>query len=438
MLSELELIERAICFMSLKNQRNKPCWCGSGIKYKKCHLPKEQELKVPSYKIHNDFTNSLKYKICKVPNELKHECSDKIIKAHTISKSVNLKNIARDGKVYGMNFDMLDIEGDSNPVKLELIHINQASIFYIFCSKHDKNLFAPLEDVEFIFSNEQIFLLAYRTVAKAIYMKEQQVRMFSENVSTYDKGFTNKFQQFYMQSISHMFSDEESQLSDITRIKKIFDDDLLVSKYDNMKYYCILIDKVPEIMMAGVLNPDRDFDGNVLVDYVNYPTKEYNAILTSIIKIKNNGAIIFSWNSRIESQECDIFIESLHNLNNEDKINAIACLLLKKNNENLYFSPSWYETLDSNKKRLVDESYVIDEYINHNDEDIEELLNSDMTLLPNFFKNLDRSRQKELLNNIPIKDDDISDFDEYDLFDWKILDIKTNIKEVESLLLPKI
>jgi uncharacterized protein YecA (UPF0149 family) len=24
--------------------RNEPCWCGSGVKYKKCHYPKDQEI----------------------------------------------------------------------------------------------------------------------------------------------------------------------------------------------------------------------------------------------------------------------------------------------------------------------------------------------------------------------------------------------------------
>jgi len=412
----------------MKNQRNKPCWCGSGLKSKKCHLKREQEQKVPSYQIHNDFMNSLKHKVCKVPSELNHECSDKIIKAHTISKSANLKHIARDGKVYGMTFNMLDIEGDSNPVKLDLMHINQASIFYIFCSIHDKKLFTPLEDIEFVFSNEQIFLLSYRIVAKTIYMKEQQIEMFSKNVSTYDKGFNNKFQQAYMQSISHMFSDEESQLKDIKIIKQVFDDDLLVSNYDNMKYYCILIDRIPEVMLAGILNPDRDFNGNIIVNYDKYPTREYNAILISIIKIDSRGAIIFSWNNRVESHECDIFIQSLHRLNSEDKIKAIACLLLKRINQNLYFSPSWYEGLDSEKKRLIDESYILNEYIEHSDEDIENILNSDMTLFPSFFKELNREEQRALLNNIPNKDDDISAFDEYDLFDWEVSEIRTNIK----------
>jgi len=37
--------------------------------------------------------------------------------------------------------------------------------------------------------------------------------------------------------------------------------------------------------------------------------------------------------------------------------------------------------------------------------------------------------QRVSLNNIPWKDD-ISAFDEYDLFDWKVLEIKTNIEEI--------
>ena len=120
----------------------------------------------------------------------------------------------------------------------------------------------------------------------------------------------------------------------------------------------------------------------------------------------------------------------MHSLSNEDKVNAIACLLLKKTKENLYFSPSWYEGIDSEKKRLIDESYIVNEYIEHSDEDIENLLNSDMTLFPDFFKTLNREEQRILLNNIPIKDDDISAFDEYALFDWKVLEIRTNIKEM--------
>ncbi len=28
---------------AVRPNRNDPCWCGSGKKYKKCHLPDEQE-----------------------------------------------------------------------------------------------------------------------------------------------------------------------------------------------------------------------------------------------------------------------------------------------------------------------------------------------------------------------------------------------------------
>jgi hypothetical protein len=103
--------------------RNDPCWCGSGLKYKKCHLNKE----IKAYEINNNFKKSLKHKTCKVPSSLQYECADTIIKAHTISKSANLKNIARDGKVYGLSSDMLKFLEKSEPIGLKLMHICQVS-----------------------------------------------------------------------------------------------------------------------------------------------------------------------------------------------------------------------------------------------------------------------------------------------------------------------
>lgn len=29
--------------------RNEPCWCGSGAKYKKCHMPQDEKKRAKSY-----------------------------------------------------------------------------------------------------------------------------------------------------------------------------------------------------------------------------------------------------------------------------------------------------------------------------------------------------------------------------------------------------
>lgn len=42
-------------------------------------------------------------KKCSVPKSFNKDCSNKIIKAHTISKSSSLKEIAEDSHVYGNN-----------------------------------------------------------------------------------------------------------------------------------------------------------------------------------------------------------------------------------------------------------------------------------------------------------------------------------------------
>jgi hypothetical protein len=52
--------------------------------------------------------------------------------------------------------------------------IANTSVFNGFCSKHDKNLFAPIEDEPFICKPDQLFLHAYRAVAKESYLKPRQ------------------------------------------------------------------------------------------------------------------------------------------------------------------------------------------------------------------------------------------------------------------------
>jgi hypothetical protein len=399
--------------------RNDPCWCGSGQKYKKCHLNKQ----VKAHEINNDFKNSLKHKICKVPADLKHECTDTIVKAHTVSKSANLKNIARDGKVYGLSFDMLKLFEKSEPIGLRLMHINQASTFYIFCSEHDKRLFAPLEDKKFDFTNEQLFLLAYRIASKAIYLKEQQIQLFNSKVKHYDNDITNNFQ-----NVAHVFSDEDSQLRDVKYVKKIYDNDLLNQDYGNIKHYSVIINKIPEVMVAGAFIPSMDFQGNELINYIDNYNKEYNAIFTSIIKInENKGALVFSWNESIDSAECEAFIKSLDCLSAEDKIKAISCLLFKINKENLFISPTWYESLSIEKKELIRSCYIPDKEGLYSQEVIKNL--TDLNIIPH---GLSIEEQKELLKCIPLSDDDISNYHEFDFFDWKIIEIKTNIEDIKD------
>jgi hypothetical protein len=285
---------------------------------------------------------------------------------------------------------------------------------------HDKKLFAPLEDKKFNFTNEQLFLLTYRIVAKVIYLKEQQIELFSNKVKYYDNGMGNNFQ-----NLSYVLSDANSQLRDIENIKKVYDVDLLNKNYKNMKYYSVIVNKIPEVMVAGAFIPIIDFQDDELINYIDNYDKEYNTIFTSILKLdENKGAIIFSWNDSINSDECEEFIESLDCLSNKDKIKAISSFLFKMNKENLFISPEWYESLSTEKRELIQSCYINDKEIAYNSESIKELTNLNI-----FPEGLSIEEQKSLLKDIPLSDNNISDYEKFDLFDWEIIEIKTNINE---------
>ncbi len=92
--------------------RNDPCWCGSGKKYKKCHLNRD---KLPAPNIFEVVKSQRKFlnkKYCLHPNANVNTCSGGIIKAHTIQRSGGLDKIAKNGHVYGLgfHFDVADLD----------------------------------------------------------------------------------------------------------------------------------------------------------------------------------------------------------------------------------------------------------------------------------------------------------------------------------------
>ena len=162
--------------MKEKTGRNSPCWCGSGKKFKKCHLHRSEQEKNSKWDNLKKFKSEFSKKHCLCPKEHPQDCEGNIINAHTVSKSGNLKAISRNGHVYAF---LLPIEmqlkiRSLNPngiLEPYLAGINKASTFTGFCKAHDKLLFAPIEDRAFVADKEQIFLLTYRTMAREFFGK---------------------------------------------------------------------------------------------------------------------------------------------------------------------------------------------------------------------------------------------------------------------------
>jgi hypothetical protein len=135
--------------------RNRPCWCGSGQKYKRCHLGREHQTP-PSPWDHAAKARKLyATKLCLHPTAGANSCSGPIVRAHTVRRSADLKAIARNGHVYQSSADFSDLNRTDGRVIPKLIGINDASTFWGFCKKHDATTFASLENRSFVPTDEQ-------------------------------------------------------------------------------------------------------------------------------------------------------------------------------------------------------------------------------------------------------------------------------------------
>jgi hypothetical protein len=378
--------------MRVKKLRNKPCHCGSGLKYKNCHLKKENDETMKTYELDKELKDSYSKKKCMAKSLKDDKCSKKIIKAHTISKSANLKVIAKDGHVFSFKKSIQALHDNSFTYPIEKIGINNASVFNGFCAKHDKDLFSIIEDSDIIFSDEQIFMLAYRTVSNELYLKYAS-HDNTIKAKNYDKGLSLGASLLY-QDFNENFMKHGVDLAvkDLENIKKKYDEYLIKKDFSNIKYYILLIDKNLEIVNSTGWIPTIDFKGIELAN-LNDHQELFNSLTINSISYENKGAILFSWLD-IDTLSNDYsiqFIKSLHEIKNKKKSLAILHWLFECA-ENIYWSIDWWESINDEKKKKL-------------------MTNSSMNMeLPNLssFTNLTG------------------------LVNWNIIDIKTNIESLKS------
>jgi hypothetical protein len=328
--------------------RNDLCWCGSGLKYKKCHLYRDKESKPKLWEVEKLFRREFSKKFCSVAEELKKDCSGSVIKAHSVSRSW-LANIGEDSHVFGLRTSIHAIARNKGEPVPELIGINEASTFTGFCSDHDKALFAKIEDIPFTGTDEQCFLLAYRTVAREYFTKNSASKVLSQSKGL-DKGMDQLGQLLYQIETQIAGTGTKVGLEDIKEEKSAYDRMLLDGDFRDLKYYIIEIAEIPQIMSSAGYSVSHDFYGNKIQDLTDL-NKHVDSMSYSVIPTHTGGAIVFSWLEN-SNESCLKFIESVQNLDPEVLPSKIVMLLFEFC-ENNYISPSWWKGLDSDLKNSL-------------------------------------------------------------------------------------
>ena len=334
----------------MKIGRNEECWCGSGKKFKHCHYGRENETPISKGEAIGHLQKSSSRKRCYVPDNLKHECSKRIINAHTVSKSGSLKEIADESNhVLGLKISLPSIIKNKGKLIPEKIGINQASTFKGFCSTHDKTLFACIEDRKFIGDDEQCLALMYRSIAKELYAKEGGLNT-SEFIKCGDKG-KHSFEQMQIQKFAtNVQLSIKIAIKELSELKSELDDQLLGVATGNLNHLIIESLLPMPVAVSSIVSPITDFDGNLIQDLSDLTVASEQLIFNSFSS-DGKGYVVFSWSKK--SYKVLAFINSLLVIEQNKVFSALIRFFFGVA-ENTFISPSWWKSLTAQQKAKIE------------------------------------------------------------------------------------
>jgi len=325
----------------MKFKRNEKCWCNSGKKYKYCHLNRESEEAFPAKRIFAQIHLNTKHKECLHPLASKDECSNKIINAHSIQKNGPLKFISdKSNHVYS-----IDIE-NKNIIKTGW---QKASTFTGFCSKHDKEMFSPIED--FVFDNSELhcFLTGYRAYTLEYFTLVSILKSLPVAKEILDRGTIESKQFVIQQAINLSNKGFIHGMNDLKQVIDFYQNAYKENNYEKFSSLIIHFMGNLSIAISGAFSPAYSITGKKIQD-ITPNTETIEKISISTLVTNSGFALVFSYPSKFTS--CNEFIDSIYQTEKGNLPSKIVEFMFSYI-ENTYFSKEWFDQLDDNLKNNI-------------------------------------------------------------------------------------
>lgn len=312
-------------------------------------MDRENQEPLEPWKRTADFNEAFSMKMCLSPSEWHGECDGQIVKSHTVSKSGSLNRIARNGHVYSRVRNLHVTEMNTIMNEPVLVGVNRASTFTGFCSKHDNNIFSPLEKKNFAGTPEQCFLIGYRAIARELYCKIG-ANQYSPLLKDFDKGRGIFEQIVFQHSIQGYELGIRSSINDLDHYKTLYDSILTNQRFETVRGYVIEFSKPLPVMCSGTIFPDQDLNGEKLQDLGDLSVIPDQLSFSSFFG-GEFGVVVFSWLSDHEAA-CKAFIESLKSIPDGFIIQTVLSLFFAYC-ENIHIAPDWWEGQTAESKETL-------------------------------------------------------------------------------------
>ena len=331
--------------MNKKIGRNDPCWCGSGLKYKKCHLLREKEKRLPLSAVWDKAKRERSFKVCLHPQASEETCG-RVISSHTLQRARVLKAISRNNHVHSFYPFQSRDNGD---LTLHKWGWREASTFNAFCDRHDGKTFESLEKSEFTGSKEQIFLIGYRAICWELYQKIQEFKVTPVMRDNLELGVDRSEQQALHHDSQVRMAALRRGAQDFAGIKEKMDRSFQARDYKGYSTLEIVVSGGLSIASTGAISPNYSISGNKLQLLENMTTDVQ--LLAFGTDVSERGAsIVFLWLSEDEAPKR--YIEEVLCLPREF-IPQFLCQFFFVHCENTYFSPAWWSSLAVSEKEAV-------------------------------------------------------------------------------------
>ena len=292
------------------------------------------------------------------------DCSEKIIRSHSIQNSFILDQLEIDN-----HLSIFDYAANGK-IQFKKIGRNNASTFTGFCSFHDSNLFKPIDfnsesDVSTL-SSEHFVLFHYRTLCREYWSKLNAIKVFnmmSEAIENQDTASLTKIYPFLsgQQNLSWDFLNGEmlqmallGQSMGAGDVEPYYES--LRYQIENKKYHLtkgvhfIIPSKEIKFAVSSFLSPVCDFDGNKMNDFAG---KVIHFLGLNIFPHNGDTQVILTWHKK-SNYEC--FGKQLEAMSVPEKEIQLSKFILA-HCENIVFSPSYTDNLDNTKLEKIEKIF---------------------------------------------------------------------------------
>jgi hypothetical protein len=297
-----------------KMEPNEPCWCGSGVKWKKCHRDKAQAKPVNYYEALSKFEAEFSAGYCSHPTA-PEGCSKGIIRAHTVQKTGVLDAIAEDRHVLSAHGKRRDLQRSKGVLEPQRLGVNDASTFRGFCNTHDTELFLDIEGKDFPVTDRTAFLLTFRAVSLELFQKRaarEALRAFKSKDA--DAGKSLREQEGIQNYLSDSLTGMDYAMRDLEAWKRDLDKRYGVEEYSGFEMSVTEFDGLLPLVATFAFHPESDFAGTTLQSLGDDKLEQ----LTFNVLVRDGRSILAVTWIKARGGACEAFMSSFEALPDED------------------------------------------------------------------------------------------------------------------------